>query len=103
MSHSENTSKTHLSEGTLSNSTATDAALITMTLPMSLDGEAWHDIKFEGETARYVDQQAAAYVITYRDRMHFGVCESVRWADFPATSRAIFLEAYVPAHEHLSI
>lgn len=103
MSHSENTPKSPLSEGTLSNSTATDTALITMTLPMSLDDEAWHDIKFEGETARYVDQQAAAYVIAYRDRVQFGVCESVRWADFPATYHAIFREAYAPAHEHLSI
>lgn len=77
--------------------------LVTMTLPMSLDGEAWHDIEFEGETARYVDQQAAAYVIAYRDRMHFGVCESVRWADLPETYHAIFLEAYAPAHEHLFI
>ncbi|GAP61291.1 uncharacterized protein pXO1-141/BXA0211/GBAA_pXO1_0211 [Arthrobacter sp. Hiyo1] len=97
MSHSENTPNSPLSDGALSNSTATDPALITMTLPMSLDGEAWHDIEFEGESARYVDQQAAAYVIAYRDRMHFGVCESVRWADFPATYHAIFLER-TPRH-----
>ena len=102
MSHSENTPKSPVSDSALSNSSVANAALITMTLPVSFDGEAWHDIQFEGETARYVDQQAAAYVIAYRDRMLFGVCESVRWADFPATSRAIFLEAYVPAHEHRS-
>ncbi|MDP9904591.1 hypothetical protein [Arthrobacter bambusae] len=103
MPHSENTTNNPLADGVPSNGTATDPALITMTLPMSLDGEAGHVIEFEGETARYVDRQAAAYVIAYRDRMHFGVCESVRWADFPATYHAIFLEAYAPAHERLSI
>ena len=98
MSHNESATASPLSGGPVK-----DAALITMTLPMSLDGETWHDIEFEGETARYADQQAAAYVIAYRDRMHFGVCESIRWAEFPATYHAIFLEAYAPAHEHLFI
>lgn len=109
MWHNESTALTTAVAITLASGPKKDSAVITMALPvnlvlpMSLDGETWHNVEFEGETSRYVDQQAAAYVITYRDRMHFGVCENVRWADFPATYQAIFREVYASVHEHLSI
>ena len=67
----------------------TDAGLIALALPVSLDGDDWHQVVFEGESAAYIDRQAASYVITYRDRVHIGIDESADWSCFPTTFNAL--------------
>jgi hypothetical protein len=79
----------------------TDAGLIALTLPVSLDSETWHQVTFDGESAAYVDHQAAAYVVTYRDRIHIGIDESADWSRFPTTFNALCPSAPAYAVEHL--
>lgn len=78
----------------------TDAGLIAMTLPVSLDGETWHQVTFDGESAAYVDRQAAAYVVTYCDRMHIGIDQSADWSHFPTTFNALCMSTPAYAVEH---
>jgi hypothetical protein len=81
----------------------TDAGLIALVLPVSLDGEIWHQVAFEGESAAYVDRQAAAYVITYRDRTHIGIDESADWSRFPTTFNALCMSVPTYAVEYAHV
>jgi hypothetical protein len=78
----------------------TDAGLIALVLPVSLDGETWHQVVFEGESAAYVDRQAASYVVTHRDRVHIGIDERADWSRFPTTFNALCSDIQVCAVEY---
>ncbi len=78
----------------------TDAGLTALVLPVSVDGETWHQVVFEGESAAYVDGQAASYVVTYRDRVHIGIDEHADWSRFPTTFNALCSDIQVYAVEY---
>ncbi|QNE18161.1 hypothetical protein F1D05_09985 [Kribbella qitaiheensis] len=78
----------------------TAAGLIALLLPVSLDGETWHKVAFEGESASYVDRQAASYVVTHRDRINIGIDENTDWAAFPTTFNALCVSTPVYAVEY---
>jgi hypothetical protein len=79
----------------------TDAGLMALVLPVSLDGETWHQVAFEGESPAYVDHQAASYVVTYRDRVHIGIDENADWSRFPTTFNALCSDTQVYAVEYV--
>ncbi|WP_424862876.1 hypothetical protein [Streptomyces sp. MMS24-I29] len=63
--------------------------LLTLVLNVSDGQAAWHHIAFEGESAAYVDQQAAAWV---KDRPYLAIGmdeASTRWDLFPRTFDAV--------------
>lgn len=72
--------------------------LASLVLPVSVDGETWHTVKFEGGSARQVDNEAAAYVVAYRDRLEINLDENADWGRFPATFNALFMPALAPAY-----
>lgn len=80
--------------------TRTDAGLMALALPVSLDGETWHQVVFEGESPAYIDRQAASYVVTYRDRVHIGIDERAEWSRFPTTFSALCSDNQVYAVEY---
>lgn len=77
------------------------AGLIALALPVSLDGETWYQVAFEGESAPYVDRQAASYVVTYRDRIHISIDESTEWSSFPTTFNALCVSTPALAVEYV--
>lgn len=83
--------------------TTNSEALITLILPVSLDGETWHDVTFEGESAAYVDRQAATYIATYQDQLQIGITENADWSQFPITANTLFQSVYAVERAELSI
>lgn len=81
----------------------TDAGLMALVLPVSLDGETWHQVVFEGESAAYVDRQAASYVVTHRDRVHIGIDERADWSHFPTTFDALCVSTPTYAVEYAHV
>ncbi|MFB6724872.1 hypothetical protein ACFCV3_32145 [Kribbella sp. NPDC056345] len=77
-----------------------DAGLITLNLPVNSDSGTWHQIPFKGESAAYVDRQAAAYVIAYRDRVDIAIDENTDWSQFPTTFDALCANVPVYAVEY---
>lgn len=78
--------------------TTGDGGPITLTVPVSLDGETWHDIAFHGESAAYIDCQAATYIATYKDQLQIGINESADWSQFPLTATTLFQSVYAVEH-----
>lgn len=67
-------------------STGADTGLTMLVLPVSIDnGETWHRVDFVAENAAAVDQQAATYVMTYRDRLQINISDDTDWSQFPVT------------------
>lgn len=70
--------------------TALDADLRVLSLDISDDQENWHRITFEGESAAYIDAQAAAWIA---ERPYLSVQmqeDGEPWALFPKTFDAVF-------------
>lgn len=73
----------------LHNTPNAQAELTTLTLPISADGETWSEVSFTGESARYVDAQAVAYITAYRDLIDVAFNEETPWSKFPNTFKTL--------------
>ncbi|WP_026819983.1 hypothetical protein [Arthrobacter castelli] len=70
-------------------------AVITVTLPVSLDGNTWYPIVFEAESADYLDSQIQTWIITHRDQLIIGD-ENTDYSRLPKTCQALLS----PVYEH---
>lgn len=63
--------------------------LLAMTLHVSENGRTWSTLVFEGESAKYLDRQVAAFL---NDNHHLLVetDQDTAWGDFPKTFDAIY-------------
>ena len=68
---------------------AHEAGLLSLTLSVSRDQVRWHLLTFEGESAAYVDRQAAAYLAQHGDLSVQLDDDTTRWDIFPRTFRRV--------------
>lgn len=71
--------------------------IISLTLQVTVGDSIWQPMTFDGESAAWVDMQAATFVRRCINTVGVAIDESTDWSQFPSTFDALLEHVDTPA------